>query len=186
MRAPDLRIPLRNEGVVRFAADTLLLGSQISPLQTSYIGFVCMCAAPLRSKQRGARLQDDAHHCRAPTLRVTETLKFISEKWVVIISQPPNSRKKPKTSSLSLFSYRNFIHQMALLRGNLMSHRNLFQQTSTSVRSVLISYYRILSTRRVINNSCHSLFVVCPWTAQSWEADSCVRTRHPRSDMTSS
>lgn len=119
-------------------------------------------------------------------------LKFISEKWVVIISQlqkspslPPNSHKKHKTYSLSLFSYRNFIYQMFLLRGNLMSHQNLFQQTSTSVRSVLISYYRILSTQRVINNSCYYFFVVCPWTAQSWEADSCVRARHPRSDMTS-
>lgn len=103
-------------------------------------------------------------------------LKFFSEKWVVIISQlqkslsmPPNSHKKHKTYSLSLFSCRNFIYQMFLLRGNLMSYQNLFQQTNTSVRSVLISYYRILSTRRVINNSCYYPFVVCPWTAQSWE-----------------
>lgn len=64
---------------------------------------------------------------------------------------------------------------MLILQGNLLSSRYFFLNKHP-VRSVLISYHRILSTQEAINNSCHCLFVVCPWTAQSWKADSCVRT----------
>lgn len=75
-----------------------------------------------------------------------------------------------------MFSFMNFASQMVITWRKCAFSSKSFLLKNTSVRSVLISYHRILSTRRAINNSCHCLFVVRPWTAQSWEADSCVRT----------